>query len=159
MNFLSIKTLKNWHQKLLIIGPEPFISQSSPDHSPKARIDFSYYAISGPDICSLIPGQTVQFFFYFTKLYLKYENFHSIDLKASGQRHFDHRGLCDVFWSMKLNQYEWEKFLLTVFIAPVELRKQRGVRVWDFKCSRIKVAVYTLWKFFVELDVVEMRLS
>ena len=31
---MSIKTLKNWPQKLLIIGPNPFISQSSPDHSP-----------------------------------------------------------------------------------------------------------------------------
>jgi hypothetical protein len=52
---LSIKTLKNWPQKLLIIGPDPFISQSSPDHSPQPRIDFSYYEILG-DICSLICG-------------------------------------------------------------------------------------------------------
>jgi hypothetical protein len=41
---------------LLIIGPDPFISQFSPDHSPQPRIDFSYYEISGPDICSLICG-------------------------------------------------------------------------------------------------------
>ena len=39
---------------MLIIGPDPFISQSSPDHSPQPRINFSYYEISGPDICSLI---------------------------------------------------------------------------------------------------------
>ena len=39
---------------MLIIGPNPFISQSSPDHSPQPRINFSYYEISGPDICSLI---------------------------------------------------------------------------------------------------------
>ena len=39
---------------MLIIGPDPFISQSSPDHSPLPRIDFSYYEISRPDICSLI---------------------------------------------------------------------------------------------------------
>ena len=45
---MSIKTLKNGPQKLLIIGPDPFISQSSPDHSPQPRIDFSYYEISGP---------------------------------------------------------------------------------------------------------------
>ena len=51
---MSIKTLKNGPQKLLIIGPNPFISQSSPDHSPQPRINFSYYEISGPDICSLI---------------------------------------------------------------------------------------------------------
>ena len=49
-----VKTLKNWPQKLLIIGPDPFISHSSPDHSPQTIIDFSYYQISGPDICSLI---------------------------------------------------------------------------------------------------------
>ena len=53
---MSIKTLKNGPQKLLIIGPDPFISQSSPDQSPQPRIDFSYYEISGPDICSLICG-------------------------------------------------------------------------------------------------------
>ena len=39
---------------MLIIGPDPFISQSSPDHSPLPRIDFSCYEILGPDICSLI---------------------------------------------------------------------------------------------------------
>ena len=52
--FLTPKKWKNGPQKLLIIGPDPFISQSSPDHSPQPRIDFSYYEISGPDICSLI---------------------------------------------------------------------------------------------------------
>ena len=39
---------------MLIIGPTPFISQSSPDHCPQPRIDFSYYEMSGPDICSFI---------------------------------------------------------------------------------------------------------
>jgi hypothetical protein len=34
INFLSIKTLKNGPQKLLIISPDPFISQSSLGHSP-----------------------------------------------------------------------------------------------------------------------------
>ena len=53
-NFLTPKKWKNGPQKLLIIGPDPFISQSSPDHSPQSRIDFSYYQILGPDICSLI---------------------------------------------------------------------------------------------------------
>ena len=33
---------------------DPFISQSSQDHSPQPKINFSYYEISGPDICSLI---------------------------------------------------------------------------------------------------------
>ena len=37
--------------KLLIIGPDPFIPQSSP-------IEFSYYEMSGPDICSLICDST-----------------------------------------------------------------------------------------------------
>ena len=39
---------------LIIIGPDPFISQYSPDHSPQPRIDSSQFEISGPDICSLI---------------------------------------------------------------------------------------------------------
>ena len=51
-------TQNNGPQKLLIIGPDPFISHSSPDHSPQPRIDFSYYEISGPDICSLICAWT-----------------------------------------------------------------------------------------------------
>ena len=55
-NFLTPKKWKNGPQKLLIIGPDPFVSQSSPDHSPQPRIDFSYYEISGPDIFSLICG-------------------------------------------------------------------------------------------------------
>ena len=58
---MSIKTLKNGPQKLLIIGPDPFISQYSPDHSPQPRIHFSYYEISGPDICSLICDSHQQF--------------------------------------------------------------------------------------------------
>ena len=48
------ETWKYRPQKLLIIGPDPFISQSRPDQSPQARIDVSYFEISGPDICSLI---------------------------------------------------------------------------------------------------------
>ena len=52
----SKKEKKNRPQKLLIIGQDHFISQSSPDHSPQPRIDFSYYEISGKDICSLICG-------------------------------------------------------------------------------------------------------
>ena len=59
INFLSIKTFKNWPQELLIIRQDPFISLSSPDHSPQLRIDFSYYEISWPDICSLICDQDV----------------------------------------------------------------------------------------------------
>ena len=51
---MTPKKWKNGPQKLLIISPDPFISQSSPDHSPLPRIDFSYYEISGPNICSLI---------------------------------------------------------------------------------------------------------
>ena len=39
---------------LLIIGPDPFISQSSPDHSPQPRINFSYYKYVPRHICFLI---------------------------------------------------------------------------------------------------------
>ena len=53
---MTPKKWKNGPHKLLIISPDPFISQSSPDHSPQPRIDFLYHEISGPDICSLICG-------------------------------------------------------------------------------------------------------
>ena len=46
--------MKETPSKVAQIGPDPFISQSSPDHSPQPRIDFSYHEISGPDICSHI---------------------------------------------------------------------------------------------------------
>ena len=50
---------------MLIIRQDPFISQSSPGHSPQPRIDFSYYEISGPDICSLICGSnSLHLWFY-----------------------------------------------------------------------------------------------
>ena len=51
---LTPKKWKNGPQKLLTIGPTPFFPQSSPDHGPQPRIEFSYNEISGPDICSLI---------------------------------------------------------------------------------------------------------
>ena len=44
------KSLKNGPQKLLIIGPNP----STVQPRPQPKIDFLYYEISGPDICSLI---------------------------------------------------------------------------------------------------------
>ena len=43
--------------------PNPFFSQSSPDHSPQPRINFSYYEISGPD-CSFICGDMLRFLNY-----------------------------------------------------------------------------------------------
>ena len=54
INFLLIKTLKNGPQKLLIIDPNLFFSQSSPAHSPHPRIDFSYYKYVPRHICLLI---------------------------------------------------------------------------------------------------------
>ena len=39
---------------MLIIGQDPFITQTSQGHSPQSKIDFPYHKILGPDICSLI---------------------------------------------------------------------------------------------------------
>ena len=51
---------------MLIIGPDPFISQSSPDHSSQPRIDFWYYEILGPSV------EMRQFrFFWFLILFFK----------------------------------------------------------------------------------------
>ena len=71
--FLTPKKWKNGPQKLLIIGPDPFILQSRPDHSPLPRIDFSYYEISGPDICSLICelSQSAAIFYHWAQLLLR----------------------------------------------------------------------------------------
>jgi hypothetical protein len=97
--FLSIKTLKNGPQKLLIIGPDPFISQPSPDHSPQPRIDFSYYEISGPDICYHTKFQLAKIFRTMKKMY--FLNFCDIyELKneksSEGFRHFRKLKLCMV---------------------------------------------------------------
>ena len=54
--FWPQKSEKNGPQKLLIIGQDPFIPQSSPGHSPQSKIDFPFHEISRPDTCSLICG-------------------------------------------------------------------------------------------------------
>ena len=54
--FLTPKKWKNGPKKMLIINPDPFFPKSSPGHSPQPKIDFPYYEISGPDICSIICG-------------------------------------------------------------------------------------------------------
>ena len=56
--FFDPQNMKKPPSKVAHNRPRPFISQSSPDHSPQPRIDFSYYEISGPDICFLICGFT-----------------------------------------------------------------------------------------------------
>ena len=52
--FFDPEKVKKRASKVAHNQPNPFFSQSSPNHSPQPRIDFSYYEISGPDICSLI---------------------------------------------------------------------------------------------------------
>ena len=70
------------------------------------------------------------------------------------------RGPC-VFWSMKLNQCEWEKFLLTVFIAAVgveaefgkgslrfQVRQRKGERgTHSTKGARVYCIAMCTWKF------------
>ena len=63
--FFVHKNFKKRASKLLKIGPDPFISQSRPDHSPQPRIDFSHYEISGPDICCLICALQYKHFWCF----------------------------------------------------------------------------------------------
>ena len=52
--FLTPKTWKNRPQKLLM--PRPFYFTVQPRPQPTAQNWFSYYEISGPDICSLTCG-------------------------------------------------------------------------------------------------------
>ena len=54
--FFYPEKVKKRASKVAHNRPNPFFSQSSPDHNPQPKIDFSYYEISGPDICSLICG-------------------------------------------------------------------------------------------------------
>ena len=50
--FIAYKKLKTPPSKVAHNQPKSFISQSSPDHSPKKpRIDFSYHKTSGTSIC------------------------------------------------------------------------------------------------------------
>ena len=87
-----IKTLKNGPQKLLIIGPNPFISHSSPDHNPQPRIYLTYYEISGPNICSLICAFKVSRFR--TKVVRKSRTWMTFLFKMY---HF-HKGVCYNVW-------------------------------------------------------------
>ena len=52
--FFYPEKVKKQASKVAHNRPNPFFSQSSLDLSPQPRIDFSYYEILGPDICSLI---------------------------------------------------------------------------------------------------------
>ena len=42
LNFFDPGKVKKGPEKLLIIDPDPFFPQSSPGHSPQAKIDFPY---------------------------------------------------------------------------------------------------------------------
>ena len=53
---MSIKILKSGPQKLLIIGPDPFISQSSPEHSPELIFHIMKSLIYGPKPSNCQPG-------------------------------------------------------------------------------------------------------
>jgi hypothetical protein len=52
--FFDPEKVKKPPSKVAHNRPKPFFPLASPDHSPQPRIDFSYYEILGPDICSLI---------------------------------------------------------------------------------------------------------
>ena len=51
INSLPMKTLKNWPQKLLVIGPNLFFTVQL---SPQPRLDFLYYRLVPSLICLLI---------------------------------------------------------------------------------------------------------
>ena len=50
--FFDPEKVKKLASKVAHNGPRPFYSTVQP--RPQPRIDFPYYEISGPDICSLI---------------------------------------------------------------------------------------------------------
>ena len=52
--FFDHEKVKKWASNVAHNRPRPFFPLSSPGHSPQPKIDFPYYEISGPDICSLI---------------------------------------------------------------------------------------------------------
>ena len=54
--FLTTKSWKNFPQKLLIIGPDPFLRQSSPGHSPLPRSSFPFYKKSNAILSLLLSG-------------------------------------------------------------------------------------------------------
>ena len=54
--FLTPKKWKNRPKKLLIIGPDPFLRQSSPGHSPQPRSSFPFYKRPNPNVSLLVSG-------------------------------------------------------------------------------------------------------
>ena len=65
------KKLKKPPSKVAHNRPKPFLTQPSPSHSQQPKIDFSYYEISGPDICSLICVHITAAWVCCLQLYLK----------------------------------------------------------------------------------------
>ena len=70
-NFLTPKKWKNRPKKLLIIGPDPFLRQSSPGHSPQPRSSFPFYKKSNA-ILSLLLSEQLFHDIYFS-LFRKYK--------------------------------------------------------------------------------------
>ena len=56
--FLIPKKWKNRPKKLLIIGPDPFLRQSSPGHSPQPRSSFPFYKKSNATLSLLLSEWT-----------------------------------------------------------------------------------------------------
>ena len=56
---MTPKKWKNRPKKLLIIGPDPFLRQSSPGHSPQPRSSFPFYKKSNAILSLLLSGVTL----------------------------------------------------------------------------------------------------
>ena len=74
---------------MLIIGQDPFITQTSQGHSPQSKIDFPYHKILGPDICSLIcdliPPNLVKVRYH--TVYSSHDNSSQLSCQNFAQRH------------------------------------------------------------------------
>ena len=88
-----MKTLKNRPQKLLIIGPDPFISQSSPDHSPESI----FHIMKSRDQTSVLLSVLICFFL-FTRIPIgKARKIISLHCDSLGLRRIPIRKVVDFF--------------------------------------------------------------
>ena len=115
---MTPKKRKNGPQKLLIIGPDPFIPQSSPGHSPQPKIDF--YILKSRDQTSVLLSVLISITFFIW--YIKVHNIPSSLLSLTSlSSHLKHPIILIFVKLAQFSQYmHCNPFLHHAMLAPFQ---------------------------------------
>jgi hypothetical protein len=140
--FLPMKNWKNHPKKLLRIGPDPFFPQSSPGISPRPNMDFPYYEISGPDICSLIcvvHSETIYLIHFNVR-----HPVHKVSNESASWKTLDIQYFC---MQINLHYHNWiSKVILMITIFNLE---KFGNTFWDYLTFNVEFGSHAHWTFVI----------